>query len=291
MTSVEKASFDPASGKVGTAPTTLLRGSLSLIEPDISPDGQWLVLRSTGAQDDLYLLKSDGSVLRQLTSDAWRERTPMWSPDGTRIAFHSDRSGRYEAWTIQPDGSGLTQISHSPKGHQVLQPRWSPDGTRIAWEDGDSAGIIDLSKPGVETEEALPKVSETLVFFPRSWAADGRSIYGSAAGVGRTDAGLRVYSLDTHRYEKLTDVGSDPKVLLDGKRLLYERNGQLRLYDLGARTSSVVGTFSSYQTGAGQNAFAISRDNRWIYIVHDVSEGDIWMVTLEPATAPMGTSK
>jgi Tol biopolymer transport system component len=283
MTSIEKSAFDPSSqGRPLGAPTSILRGSLNLIEPDISPDGQWIALRSTGAQDDLYLLKSDGSALRQLTSDAWRERTPMWAPDGKRIAFHSDRSGRYEAWTIQPDGSGLTQLTHS-KGHEVIQPRWSPDGSRIAWEDGDHAGILDVSKAGAETEEELPRVSETLTFYPRSWSVDGRSIYGSAAGAGGYDAGLRVYSLETHRYEKLTDAGDDPKPLRDGQRLLYVRSGQMHLYDLRTRTSSLIGTFPSFQTGPGQNAYAISPDNRWICIVRDVSEGDVWMATLKPA--------
>jgi eukaryotic-like serine/threonine-protein kinase len=290
MISIERFAFDPAAARPLGGATSILRGSLNLIEPDISPDGEWIVLRSTGAQDDLYLLKSDGSALRQLTSDAWRERTPVWSPDGKRIAFHSDRGGTYEAWTILPDGSGLTQLTHS-KGHDVLQPRWSPDGSRIAWEDGDHAGIIDVSKTGAENNEEIPRISESLTFFPRTWSADGRAIYGSAAGAGSPDAGIWVYSLDTHRYEKLTDAGGDPKPLRDGQRILYERNAQIQLYDRRTRTSSPIGTPISYQTGPGQNAFAISSDNRWLCVVHDVSEGDIWMATLEPTSAAKGTSK
>ena len=284
MTSIERLAFDSTTGRPIGGAAPILRGSLNLIEPDISPDGEWIVLRSTGAQDDLYLLKSDGSALRQITADAWRDRTPMWSPDGKRIAFHSDRSGRYEAWSIQPDGSGLTQLTHS-KDHEVLQPRWSPDGSRIAWEDGDHAGIIDVSKAGAQSDEELPRVSETLTFYPRSWSPDGRSIYGTAAGAGSRDAGVWIYSLDTRRYEKLTDIGADPKPLRDGQRILYERIGQLKLYDRRTRESSLVGTSASYQTGPGQNAFAISQDDRWLCTVHDVSEGDVWMATLKPAAA------
>jgi Tol biopolymer transport system component len=280
MTSIEKIPFDPASSAPLAVSTSLLRGSLNLVEPDISPDGEWIALRTTGAQDDLFLLKSDGSVLRQLTNDAWRERTPMWSPDGRRIAFHSDRSGTYEAWTIQPDGSGLTQLSHS-KGHQVLQPRWSPDGTRIAWQDGDHFGIVDLSKAGAETDEVLPRISETLVFFPRAWSADGRSLYGSAAGAAGPAAGVFVYSLDTRRYEKLTDDGEDPKLLHNGRQMLYERKGLLHLYDLRTRASLRIGAAGLFRTGPAQNAFAISPDDRWICLVRDVSEGDVWMATLQ----------
>jgi Tol biopolymer transport system component len=282
MTSVEKFAFDPTSGRPLGAPTAILRGSLPLIEPDISPDGQWIAIRSTGAQDDLFLLKSDGSTLRQLTNDPWRDRTPMWSPDGKRIAFHSDRSGTYEAWTIQPDGSGLTQLTHS-KGHQVIQPRWSPDGSRIAWEDGTQAGIVDVTKPGIETNEELPNVSETLRFYPRSWSADGRRIFGWAAGAGNIDGGLWVYSLDSRRYEKLIDSGRNPKLLKDGQRLVYQRGGALFLYDFRSRQSSAVGTTGLLWALGGRNSFAMSPDERWFCIVRDVSEGDVWLATLKPA--------
>src|SRR5262249_11324194 len=113
LTSVERVAFDPVEGRAIGSPTTTVRGSLLLKEPAISPDAEWIALRSWGREDHLYLMKPDGSGLRQITSGSRRDRDPAWAPDGKRIAFHSDRSGRYEAWAIQPDGSGLTQLTHS----------------------------------------------------------------------------------------------------------------------------------------------------------------------------------
>jgi serine/threonine protein kinase/Tol biopolymer transport system component len=289
MTSVESVAFDPVAGKTVGAPRTILRGSLVLLEPDISPDGQWIVLRSTGAQDDLYLLRPDGSALRQLTSDAYRDRTPMWSPDGKRIAFHSDRGGKYEAWTIQPDGSGLAQLTHS-KGHDVLQPRWSPDGTRIAWQDGDHAGIIELAGATGESNEDLPRISENLQFFPHGWSSDGRSIYGSALGAGSQNAGIWRFSLDTRRYEKLIDAGSTPSLLKDGRRLLYEHQG-LFLYDLMTRKSVPLEYSSLLLRRANSTTFSLSPDNRWLCLIRDVSEGDVWMATLGPTPSSSGASQ
>ena len=73
---------------------------------DVSADGKFLAFDSRGgAQDDLFLLESDGKNLRQLTDDAPRDRAPSFSPDGKRIAFHSDRNGRYQIWTIERDGA------------------------------------------------------------------------------------------------------------------------------------------------------------------------------------------
>ncbi len=293
LTSVERAAFDPVSGTLLGTPTTILRGSVIITDPDISPDGQWIALRTSGAQDDLLIVKPDGSAILQLTSDAYRDRAPMWSPDGKRIAFHSDRSGRYEAWTIHPDGSGLTQLTHS-EGHEVLAPRWSPDGTKIAWEDGVQAGIIDLAKAGGEANETLPRISESLVFFPRHWTPDGRAIYGDANGAGGMNAGIWLYSIDTRRYERLTEEGSDPAPLSDGQRFLYDADqlGQVLLYDRRSRKSSPVANFAntSRVSTLSLNNLALSPDNRWLCIVRDVSEGDVWMATLKSA-ASEGPSK
>ena len=77
---------------------------------DLSPDGKLIAFDSRGGtQDDIFMLGTDGTGLRQILDDAHKDRGPSFSPDGRRIAFHSDRAGRYEIWTIAPDGSGLTQ--------------------------------------------------------------------------------------------------------------------------------------------------------------------------------------
>ena len=53
---------------------------------------------------------------RRLVDDEFRDRGPVWSPDGRRIAFYSDRAGGYDLWLIRPDGSGLTHRTSSRSG-------------------------------------------------------------------------------------------------------------------------------------------------------------------------------
>lgn len=60
-------------------------------------------------------------------SDGW----PTWSPDGTRIAFESDRSGNWDIWIVNADGSGLVNLTRSPDEERY--PAWSPDGHRLAF--------------------------------------------------------------------------------------------------------------------------------------------------------------
>ena len=69
------------------------------------------------------------------------ESAPQFSPDGSKVAFESTRSGAYEIWVCRGDGSGPIQVTHlnSVSG----TPRWSPDGQRIAF-DSRSTGNADI---------------------------------------------------------------------------------------------------------------------------------------------------
>ena len=98
------APFDAAALRVG-ASTSFRTSSLGWCSP--SPDGGWLVCTARGAQEDIVLVRSDGSETIRLMDDAPKDRNPTWSPDGRRITFMSARSGRYELWSVGRDGSDL----------------------------------------------------------------------------------------------------------------------------------------------------------------------------------------
>ena len=97
----------------------------------------------TGWYDDkrghLWMVDSASGAARQITSgDDWNDADPQWSPDSTRIAFVSDRTGKeYDAgenkdvWAISAGGGPLTRISD----HEFddTMPRWSPDGKQIVF--------------------------------------------------------------------------------------------------------------------------------------------------------------
>ncbi len=90
--------------------------------------------RLVNGEPQIFTVASDGTNETQLTF-AGRNEYPAWSKDGTKLAFSSNRSGGFEIWSMNPDGSDQKQITHSAPGGNggSFVPDWSYDGTRIAY--------------------------------------------------------------------------------------------------------------------------------------------------------------
>jgi Tol biopolymer transport system component len=99
----------------------------------VDPKGQWLVFASTRHNEhpDIYLQKVDGLSVIQLTSDENDDAFPVFSPDGSKIAFCSTRAGNWDIYVMDADGKNSVQVTNSPM--QELHPSFSPDGTRLVY--------------------------------------------------------------------------------------------------------------------------------------------------------------
>ncbi|RNC92820.1 MAG: S9 family peptidase [Allomuricauda sp.] len=120
-------------------------------DPQISPDGEWVVYRRVGfdimkdrAWGNLWLLKTDGSRHQKLTSREVSESSPRWSPNGDRIAFTSsteEGSEIYVYWTGSGKIAKLSQLPFSPSSLT-----WSPDGSQLAFSMNVEAKAPVLAK-------------------------------------------------------------------------------------------------------------------------------------------------
>ncbi|MCI0582952.1 MAG: hypothetical protein L0227_08670 [Chloroflexi bacterium] len=121
-----------------------------------SPDGEWVVYRDStrgiNEDDEIFVVRADGTERRNLTNDPANDWGPDWSPDGSTIAFNSDRErdGRLHGYLTNPDGSNLRQIEVDA---WVEYPAFSPDGTKVAFMGarGDNYDIytVDLDTGAV----------------------------------------------------------------------------------------------------------------------------------------------
>jgi len=107
--------------------------------PTVSPDGHYVVYAHAG---DLYRRRIDGTQPVALTSTPTTEFAPAYSPDGSKIAFHSNRPGTFDIYVMQPRPEStenpvvdLTSEVIAPDGSASHEryPTWSPDGAEIAF--------------------------------------------------------------------------------------------------------------------------------------------------------------
>jgi Tol biopolymer transport system component len=274
---IQRLGLDPASGRVTDPPKAALRGSRVIYTHDTSPDGEWIAFSNQGVQEDLFVVRSDGTGYRQLTDDAFRDRGPRWSPDGEQIAFYSDRTGRYEIWSVKPDGSALKQLTKTTGESSPWLPEWSPDGKRIAVIDNERTWIADLTVPLEQrVPEPLPPVEGGHPLLPRSWSPDGRTLAGDLDFALTLRSVTLLYSFETKTYRAIAEGRGAPEWMSDSRRLVVAQHDRIVLLDTETGRTSTLVTASARDV-------SLSRDDRWLTWVEAQNEADVWLAVLEPA--------
>jgi Tol biopolymer transport system component/cytosine/adenosine deaminase-related metal-dependent hydrolase len=109
---------------------------------DVSPDGETLLFDVLG---DLYTLPIAGGEARRLSPGLPFDSQPVYSPDGSRIAFVSDRSGAENLWVIDADGSNPRQLSDNREKTEYASPAWMPDGSGVyISRRTEAAGVFEM---------------------------------------------------------------------------------------------------------------------------------------------------
>jgi Tol biopolymer transport system component len=277
LPSIEQTPFDPVAERVTGPGKTIFRSSLPMLSFAVSHDGQWISFASGGNRQDIFLMRADGTGLRQLTDDPFKDRNMGWTPDGQRIYFMSDRGGDYETWSIRPDGSGLEQVTRN-LARAVWWPTFSPDGTVFAAPNGLNSFLVHPgTTPGTARVEELPPLGDDGWFDVFDWSPDGKTLLG-ARGRGNEQFGLVLYDLAARRYERLNEKGWSPRFLPDGKRILFSDRASVFVIDAATKKEQLV---LPAPGDAWLLWFSPAPDGRSIYTLRQLTESDIWMADLK----------
>jgi Tol biopolymer transport system component len=213
---------------------------------DVSPDGQRIVFDLLG---HLYEMPFAGGEATPLTSGRSYNHLPRYSPDGTRILFTSDRSGKEEIWVLHRGTDSVEKVSKLP--HRAFAATWSRDGRAIYLAAMDlgarySGHRIDLH--GSRTELVAGGVFSA----PTHWSehpSNGKVYFSQPAGpLYHTGFQLKTYDLATGEvatYLSRPGGAADPVLSPDGKTLAYihrdDKKTVLVLHDLATQSERVLG--------------------------------------------------
>ncbi len=117
---------------------------------------------------------ASGAPMR-LISSTRQQAAGAFSPDGSRLAFQSDRTGNWEIWLCKRDGSDAVQVTHF-QGPLVGTPRWSPDGKQIVF-DSRASGVSQIYAIPAEGGAPRQLTHDTSGGEVPSWSRDGEWIY------------------------------------------------------------------------------------------------------------------
>lgn len=128
--------------------------------------------------DDIWVMNADGTDRVNLTSGSSRvDGNPVWSPDGTRIAFVSKRSGNSDLWVMGADGSNPTNLTLQDL-RDNYDPLWSPDGRWIAYL-AENIKLVSYDIWLVEPDGTHPRQLtpwENHFYASMAWSPDSRAI-------------------------------------------------------------------------------------------------------------------
>ncbi len=280
-----KLGFDLQSGRATGSPIALYSSSSPLEQLRISKDGSWLTYRTTFPQENIYVMRSDGTNRRRVTDDDHRNRGPHWLRGNDWLTFYSNRTGTYQLWLTRADGTEQKAVALE-SNPEVTMPVASPDGTQIAFAISTSDAAPKLALVAVTeswfTAGSKPPSAPIQItsdgMLPIVWSPDGKFLAGSILTAQGSRAA--VYSLGSKQVEVPAiseGMTTAPTWLPDSRRILgwdTLRNTAF-LFNIETKTSQDLSGIP------GPSDMSLSGDGRTLIVNQKVAEGDIWMLTLK----------
>jgi Tol biopolymer transport system component/C-terminal processing protease CtpA/Prc len=265
---------------------------LWLRDVQISPSGNEILFTYKG---DIYKVAATGGKGERLTTQPSYESMPIWSPDGTKVAFASDRSGATDIYVMNADGSNQHRLTTNSASE--IPQSFTPDGEYVLFSamiQDDPASILFPSRRLTELYQvpvaggATTQVLTTPAIDINFIAGTTSFLYNDVKGMEsewrkhHTSSVTRdIWLYDGKSHRNLTNRGGediDPVASPDGKRvyLLSERNGgSMNLYTFPLDNPSDVKALTEFTThplrflsGANNGTLAFTYDGE-IYTLRD----------------------
>ncbi|MDQ1613079.1 MAG: TolB protein [Pyrinomonadaceae bacterium] len=280
-----------------------------LPSPTPTPDANNKIVFGSyhGVTMQVFTINDDGGAQTRLTDKTFDCHKPVWSPDGTKIAFISFRDGQSEIYVMDADGSNQTRVTESSGS---FTPSWSPDGAKLAFTSYDSEYNSEVFVSDVDGTDLTNLSQDTTgnSFLP-SWSPDGTKVMFVSSREG--DPNIYVIDGDGTNLTRLTTASDDAPVWSpDGTMIAFVRWGlagsEIYVMDAdGSNQTNVSNTGSvlpyppynfepNWSPDGTKIAFSRYSDDLWTIHVADADGSNPAQLTTtyssyEPRWSPDGT--
>ncbi len=199
----------------------------SYIAVRISPDGRRLALSIAAANDDIWILDLGRGALTRLTHGGGNHNSPVWSPDGGRVAIGAERGGPWNVFLLPADGaSGEERLTSDPASQ--LPSSFSPDGRSLAFVQASPKTKHDIWLLSLEGGHPTRPLLETPYDEAQAMISpDGCWMAYTSDESGRAEVYVRPFPGPGDRWQVSTDGGVEPMWARDGRELFFRRGDAL----------------------------------------------------------------
>ena len=187
--------------------------------------------------------------MQRLTFDASQDNgSPVWSPDGTRVAFGSQRNNKWGLYVKLADGTGAEALVFESDA-QKMPMSWSPDGKLLVYFE--SGNILAVPLEG--DKKPIPLLqSQSVEAFPQV-SPDSKWLAYQSTETGRAEIYVRPFPDGPGKWQVSTDGGIWPRWRGDGKELFFAQVPNVMAAEIRV-------TGPSLQAGVPQTLFALGSD-------------------------------
>ena len=248
-------------------------------ELSLSADGQRVAVRAAKANDDIHVFDLARGSLTRFTDQGGDEQTPIWTPDGTRIAYSSQRGGTMSMFWKGSEGNSAPEPIIATE-HGQRPSSFSPDGTVLAYSESRADSGSDIWT--VRLDGATPRRPELFLRTASNedlplFSPDGRWLAFRSNESGRMEVYVARFPGAAVKRQVSIDGGDQPQWGPNGRRLFYLNGSRVMSVEVNTESGLQVGkprllferapSESALNSGQWGHTYAVFPDgNRFLFV-------------------------